>query len=245
MKLHHNSRCPECKAELEIDVGFSGSYFEPPEPPYIVCTECDWSPDMETIDWQDFDTPALTEEQKNEIDELTRELWRAREQAYVDLEEEIAKNPLTIDDLFKYVSEDVFDFDSDPEDVGNAYNCGDSDCESGWHQDCGYHSMGRDQNGKRWYVAYRDSISGCGDYQPLCGFDEREGDEPTPEVLAELQYHFSSRSINHFAGWAEYDLYCAETGKDPLDNWHRPFTADDAIKAAKDNLRYLQMRKKN
>lgn len=44
-----------------------------------------------------------------------------------------------------------------------------------------------------------------------------------------------------FAGWAHYDLDCAETGEDPLENWRRPFTTEDAIKSAERNLAYLRM----
>lgn len=239
------SPCPKCGSPMTFEKGFDGSYEEPPEPPMFYCSnsECVYEPNIHEVDWDNFDKFVLTAKQKNKIDKLAEALWKAREQAYEDLSNDLVERPLKIEDLFDGTP-DKFDCDSDPDDVGNAYNCNDSDCEVGWHRDCEYHSMGRDENGKRWYIVYHDTIAGCCDYQPLCGFDEREGDKITPEVLAELQRHFESRMIDHFYGWAEYDLFCAMHGEDPLDNWYRPFTADDAIKSAKKNLEYLMKRRK-
>jgi hypothetical protein len=59
IKLHKNSCCIECGASIDIDLGTMGSYFEPPEPPQIACTKCDWSPDLADIDWEDYDKPEI------------------------------------------------------------------------------------------------------------------------------------------------------------------------------------------
>jgi hypothetical protein len=47
--------------------------------------------------------------------------------------------------------------------------------------------------------------------------------------------------VDHFYEWAVYNLDCAETGKDPLDQAFRELTADEWIKSAESNLKYLQM----
>ena len=236
-KLHKSSACPECGGEIEFDAGSIGSYDEQPQDPYIACTKCDWSPDMDEVDWEYAYSHKPTPEQQSRIDALRIEIGNAYRKACEN------KQILSVEDLFIYAPEGDFHWEGEPEDMGNAYNCDDSDCESGWHIDIQCIDMGR-ENGKRWYIVYEDSIAGCGDYQPVSGWDEREGDEPNDVVLADLWHHCEGRLHSHFAGWARYDLYCAETGEDPLNNWHHRFTTDDAIKAAEVNLNYLQPKPK-
>jgi hypothetical protein len=180
---------------------------------------------------------------QDRIQQLRNELFTAHREAYKQIEKKMREQPLKVEHLFDGAPEGAFSWEGDPDDVGNAYHCGDDECEVGWHEDCEYHSLGRDENGKTWYVVYQDSIAGCGDYQPIAGWDEREGDEPSEAVLLDLQYHFESRMVDHFYEWAVYNLDCAETGKDPLDQAFRGLTADEWIKSAERNLKYLQMRR--
>jgi hypothetical protein len=124
--------------------------------------------------------------------------------------------------------------------VSPKMNCGDHDCETGWHQSCQCVEMGR-KDGKTWYVVTLDNTVGDGDYQPVGGWDEREGDTPSASVLADLWFDHEGRSIDHFHGWVKYDLDVAITGKDPLDNWmfDDKVTPRKAIKSALGNLKYL------
>lgn len=235
-KIHYNSCCPKCGAALEIDIGSMGSYFDPPEPPYIICTECEWEPDMDNLDWSDFDRASLTPKQMAQIERIRLRADRYRTILFHPANRHI----LSVDDLFSYAPEGDFSWEGEPEDVGNAWNCGDSDCETGWHQSCQYIEMGR-KDGKTWYSVYLDSFVGDCDYQPDGGWDEREGDTPSASVLADLWFSLEGRSIDHFHGWCKYDLDVAITGKDPLANWtfSRDTTPHKAIKAALGNLKYL------
>ncbi len=238
-KLHKSSACPECGGEIEFDAGSIGSYDEQPQDPYIACTKCDWSPDMDEVDWEYAYSHKPTPEQQSRIDALYIEIEKAYELATHQ------KMLPTLEDLFAGTPEGDFDWEGEPEDVGNAYDCEDRDCPQRWHINVEYVHMGR-ENGKRWFVVYHDSVSGCGDYQPIAGFDERcEGDEATDAVLADLWWHCEGRLLNHFKGWAQYNLHCAQTGEDPLNDWwHRSFTCDDVIKSAERNLEYLQPKPK-
>lgn len=173
--------------------------------------------------------------QQQRIDALRKEIEATYQQIL-----QAPRRKITVDDLFQYAVEGDFDWEGEPEDVGNAYDCEDDDCSEHWHISVQTISMGR-ENGKRWYVVCEDSISGSGDYQPVAGFDEREGDEVSEDVLADLWFHHEGRLHQHFYRWAKYNLYCAETGRDPLNNCRRDSTVDDNIKAAEDNLRYLLM----
>jgi hypothetical protein len=177
----------------------------------------------------------MSEDQKKIIADLYREV----ESVYADKIDNL-ETP-TLEGLFYGTPEGDFDWESDPEDVGVPWSCDERDCPERWHMDIQYVSMGR-KDGKHWFVVYADNFAGSGDYQPMAGFDEREGDEIDEITLIELgQAACQGRLHHHFRSWALYDLYCAETGADPLKNWHRPFTTEDAIKSAQRNLDYLKM----
>ena len=177
----------------------------------------------------------MTKEQKKEIADMYCEV----ESVYANKIDNL-ETP-TLEGLFEGTPDGDFHWESDPEDVGVPWCCDDSDCPDHWHIDIQYIDMGR-KDGERWYVVYEDSIAGCGDYQPMAGFDEREDDEVDEITLIELgQAGCGGRLLLHFRQWALYDLYCAETGKDPLKNWLPLFTTEDAIKSAQRNLDYLKM----
>lgn len=236
IKLRPNSCCPVCRAELEIDLGTGGSYFDPPEPPQICCTECDWSPDLVDIDWDDYDKPTLTAKQEARIERIRRRLFDYRTFLFLPENREIC----TFDDLFGCCPEGDFSCDGEPEDVGNAYTCGDEECDKHWHESCQVTEMGR-KDGKTWFIVRLDSNAGDGDYQPDGGWDEREGDTITDSILRDLWFDYEGRSIDHFHGWALYDLDVAITGEDPLEKWMDAsrITPDKAIASAMGNLKYL------
>ena len=166
---------------------------------------------------------------KNEIDSLRDEIRRKEKEAKAKV-----KAP-TFEELFSHTPEGDFHWEGEPEDVGNVW-WGDE----GPHQDCQLIEMGR-ENGKTWFVVYVDSFVGDGDYQPVGGWDERDGDEITENVLSDLRFDLEFRTIEHFASWAHYHLDCAITGEDPLENWFDSSknTPENNIAAAKDNLKYL------
>lgn len=218
-------------AALEIDLGTSGSYFDPPEPPQICCPECDWSPDLADIDWEDYDKPTLTAKQEARIERIRRRLFDYRTLLFQPENREI----YTAEELFSGIDGD-FSCDGEPEDVGNAY----CDDDGGWHNSCQVTEMGR-KDGKTWFIVLLDSNAGDCDYQPVGGWDERKGDKITDSVLSDLWFDHEGRSIDHFHGWALYDLDVAITGEDPLENWMDAsrITPDKAITSAMDNLKYL------
>lgn len=188
-------------------------------------------------DDEDGEEVKLTRKHKRAIRSLREELDRI-ESILCAVEN---RNIPTVESLFTGCPEGDFHYDGEPEDVGNAWACGDEDCESGWHQDCQYIDMGR-KDGKSWFIVLRDSIAGCGDYQPVGGWDEREGDEITQEVLNDLWFDLEKRSNDHFISWARYNLYCAETGDDPLENVFKQenLTPDFGIKSARENIKILR-----
>jgi len=233
--LRINSPCPKCGGQMEFETGYSGSYFEPGLEPEFYCSECGHDPDDNEIDWANFDDPHLSDKNEKRIARLRDKLDSYKHFLFNN------KRKITREDIFDSIApEGDFSWDGEPDDVGNAWNCGDSDCESGWHQSVQCIEMGR-QDGKTWLIVLEDNFAGDGDYQPAAGWDERDGDEITDSVLQDLWFHFEGRSIEHFHGWGMYCLDVAETGKDPLENWmdERKATPDNAIRSALDNLRYL------
>lgn len=192
-------------------------------------------PDKHLYHDEEPETPQLTPQQKAQVTKLRREIYQLKTRLYAQ-----PRTPITKESLFEHCPEN-FSCDGEPEDVGNAWNCGESDCETGWHESIQVIEQGR-ENGKTWFVVREDSIAGCGDYQPVAGWDEREGDEVAQSILDDLWFHLEGRSIEHFVGWAEYCLDEAITGNDPLNNWRygKPCTTDSAIEAARDNVRYLR-----
>ena len=119
-------------------------------------------------------------------------------------------------------------------DEGEIYNCG-----HGWHKDSMFVDQGR-LDGKEWYVVYQDTIAGCGDYQPIAGWDEREGDVVDQSILDDLQQTLERRVDDILISQARYALYVAETGTDPLEEWFRGTPSPDvALDDAKRTIRLL------
>jgi hypothetical protein len=184
------------------------------------------------------DEERLTPQQKAQVTRLRREIDKLKSTLF----DRANRTKVTEESLFECAPEGDFEWDGEPEDVGNAWNCGDSDCETGWHESVSCIEQGR-KDGKTWFIILEDSIAGCGDYQPVAGWDEREGDTVCESILDDLWYHLQGRSIEHFAGWAEYDLDCAVTGTDPLGN---SFTGvdnppvEECLKRARNNVKILR-----
>ncbi len=233
--LRKNSPCPKCGGTMEFDAGFDGSYFEPSLEAQFVCIDCEHEPDTTEVDWHNFYKPALSEEQEKQIEKILNEVYKLRSWLY----DPANREPVKVEDLFYGCPDGDFHYEGEPEDVGNVW----TNDEGEWRQDCQYLDTGR-ENGKVWFVVYHDSIAGCADYQPVGGWDEREGDTLSESILSALWFDLEGRSIDHFAGWAEYFIDCAKTGEDPLKNFYGEFTAQKAIDAAKDNLGYLRKMKK-
>ena len=178
----------------------------------------------------------ITLEQQEKIDSIRQRLENAKAKAYDPKHRKIP----TLQSLFKDCPEGDFHWDGEPEDVGNSWNCGDSDCEAQWHESCQCIEMGR-QDGKTYFIVLMDSHAGDGDYQPEAGWDEREGDIVDESTLRDLWFHLEGRTIDHWYSWGIYDLDCAMTGKDPLNKGWSPkiLTIDDHIASAERNLEYL------
>ena len=196
-------------------------------------------PDKHLYHDEEPETPQLTPQQKGQVTKLRNEIYRLKTRLFAQ-----PRTPITKESLFEHCPEGDFEWDGEAEDVGNAWNCGESDCETGWHESVQAIEQGR-KDGKTWFVVREDSIAGCGDYQPVAGWDEREGDEVCESILDDLWYHLEGRIIEHFVGWAVYCLDGAVTGNDPLNNWRygKPLTPSFAIEAARDNVKYLRKRK--
>lgn len=227
-----HDKCPECGNKLSIDEGGAyqpATYWEPAEegyPPTLFCDECEWEADPDDVDW----TPKPTQEQQQEIDELRKRID--------DLDENIRKQQktVTVEDLFYGAPEGDFDWEEgEPESA--IYSCGDSDCETGWHRDAEVIRMGR-KNGKTWFEVLRDSNAGDGDYQSEAGWDEREGDTVSDNVLEYLDETLRSRTADVITGELIYALYVAETGEDPLGEWiHGTPSTEEAIQYVKKALK--------
>jgi hypothetical protein len=186
---------------------------------------------------EDEDENPLTSGQKETAKRLRLEIYKLKQKLF----DPANRTKITEQSLFAHCPEGDFEWDGDPEDVGNAWNCGESDCETRWHESASCIEQGR-KDGKTWFVVREDSIAGCGDYQPVAGWDEREGDKVSDSILDDLWYHLEGRNIEHFAGWAEYHLDCATTGKDPLNNWryNKRATPSNCIEAAREDIKFLR-----
>ena len=220
---------------MEFDSGSPGSCWEPGVEPEFYCVECGYDPDDNEIDWAHFEEPVISDKNEKRIARLRNKFDYCRQFLFNN------KTKITCEDVFDSIAPDGdFSWDGEPEDVGNAWNCGDSDCEVQWHKCCQCVEMGR-QDGKTWLIVHEDNFAGDGDYQPAAGWDEREGEKITDSVLQDLWFHFEGRLVDHFHGWGNYCLDVAITGKDPLENWmdERNATPHNAISSALDNLRYL------
>ena len=147
------------------------------------------------------------------------------------------KTKWTRDLLFKGLDGEFHD-EGEP-DEGEIYNCGDSDCGHGWHKDSMFVDQGR-LDGKEWYIVYHDTIAGCGDYQPIAGWDEREGDVVDQSILDDLQQTLERRVDDILISQARYALHVAETGKDPLGEWFKvdPYP-EEALRDAEHTIELL------
>jgi len=194
-------------------------------------------PDKHLYNQEEEAENPLTPEQEKQVARLQSEIYKLKAKLF----KPVNRTKITEESLFAHCPEGDFEWDGEAEDVGNAWNCGESDCETGWHESVQAIEQGR-KDGKTWFVVREDSIAGCGDYQPVAGWDEREGDEVCESILDDLWYHLEGRSIEHFAGWAEYCLDCASTGQDQLNNWRygKSATPENCIEAAQDNIKYLR-----
>jgi len=193
-------------------------------------------PDKHLYQDEEPETPQLTPQQKAQVTKLRNEIYRLKTRLFAQ-----PRTPITKESLFEHCPEGDFKCEGEPEDIGNAWNCGDSDCETGWHQSVQVIEQGR-EGGKTWFVVHEDNIAGCGDYQPIGGWDEREGDEVAQSTLNDLWFDLEGRNIERFVGWAKYCLDVAVTGHDPLDNWRygKSFTPSSAIEAARVNVKCLR-----
>lgn len=169
---------------------------------------------------------------KNEIKNLHAQLDQIESQI-----RKPSKTKWTRDLLFKRLDGEFHD-EGEP-DEGEIYNCGDPDCGHGWHKDSMFVDQGR-LDGKEWYVVYQDTIAGCGDYQAIAGWDEREGDVVDQSILDDLQQTLERRVDDILISQARYALYVAETGTDPLGEWFRVTPSPDAaLDDAKRTIRLL------
>lgn len=151
------------------------------------------------------------------------------------------RTPITVESLFEDCPEGEFHWDGEPGDDEVPYVCDDKDCEHSWHKDCQFIEMGRDKHGKTYFVVLQDSISGSGSYQPVGGWDEREGDEITTSILEDLWYDLEGRVIEYYANWALYYLDCAETQEDPLESFMFGLPPKEKfIESAEEHIRTLE-----
>ena len=168
--------------------------------------------------------------------DLAPRVFALREMIH-DLRHQLYSQPRetpTQEGLFSPAPKGDFHWEGEPEDVGNAWVG-----SNGWRESIQVIDMGREGD-KTWFLVLEDSHKGDNDYQPVGGWDEREGDEVTQDVMEDLWHCIEGRSIDHFAGWAAYYLDCAITGEDPLGVTFREFSADDYISAAEAEVLWLK-----
>lgn len=127
------------------------------------------------------------------------------------------------------------DFKRDADEAGDwhAIRCFEKDCEVQWHQHAYAINLGR-KDGKL-YLEYMDCDSD-GDWDVMYYWEEGFSKEEEKEVLIALGAEFD----DYFASWARYDLYCYETGEDPLEQATSPFTKEEWIKSAEDNAKRIK-----
>lgn len=166
------------------------------------CKECDWQ--QEAIE-DDFERArAYKETLQPKIAEI-RERINNRKRA----------PSLTLEQFFSWVDgDDDFKYEDSGDGDWHVYSCGNRDCPVGWHKYYPTVDVGR-ENGKWWVDLGTTDSDGNHDFD--CGYDEREPYNMKPDEFADSVGEQLANNLNdYFAGWAEYWLYCAETGTDIL-----------------------------
>lgn len=133
---------------------------------------------------------------------------------------------LTLDDVFQYLPDG--DFVDDDSDAGEWQPWYCDDCHT-YHEICYAWTYER-KNGKK--NIYRYSIDQDGNKELEDAWTDGEN---STDVLTIMQNEINE----YFKAWAEYYLYCAETGYAPLEK--RKMSMVEAIKAAQENINYLYM----
>lgn len=138
------------------------------------------------------------------------------------------------------------DFCWDNDDPGDpfAYECGENDCETGWHIAYWSDTYGR-KDGKLYVEIAEGDESGNWEVTDYW----EEGEDPS-EILAIL----AQRLDDYFIGWGRYYLCCAENareileqGKDPLDQVIKlsqikpEELVEFFLSAVRENIKYLEM----
>lgn len=217
-KYGEDGKCPECGEELNFDYGELMSYESPEIPPAHICNNCGW--ESSDVKWQEY--PRYDAE----ISDLQEKVYNLKQQS--------PEIKITIESIFENAPEGNFLWDFDEGGDWNAYACGESDCESGWHLVSYGTRIGR-KNGKRFIEVESGDIDGNWELS----YSWEDG-EDSREILG-----FENGQLrNYFLGWSEYWLHCAETGTDVLNQMMVAHETSDehyefCINAVKEQLRGL------
>tara|TARA_R110002049_G_scaffold10628_5_gene51968 strand:- start:2103 stop:2837 length:735 start_codon:yes stop_codon:yes gene_type:complete len=139
----------------------------------------------------------------------------------------------TVEGLFEHAPDGDFSWEPDEAGDWHVYCCGEKDCPVQWHQQ-GYILNIRRRGGKRSVELMSCDEDGNWDY--VDGWSDGEENDWFFEELA-------NQTRDYFKGWAEYNLYVFNGGKDVLSN--APFDCgkgDDLegwLKAAEKNVELL------
>ena len=139
------------------------------------------------------------------------------------------------------IPEGDFKWDADEAGDWHAIRCHEKDCEAQWHMIAYAVNLGRESG--KLYLEYMDCDQD-GDWNIVYYWDEEFSKEEEKEVLIALGAEIN----DYFASWARYDLYCYETGEDPLEQVlvgrfkRETFTKEEWIKSAEDNAKRLDDR---
>jgi hypothetical protein len=132
------------------------------------------------------------------------------------------------------VPEGDFHWEGDEAGDWTPYYC--DDCDT-WHKTASATEFKR--TGDRVEVYVR-TVDQDGDWDTSCGFNSADGDDWDA-------FHRDLSSADelgeHFKGWAEYHLWCAETLRDPLEDNMRETTPLVHAQHALDYAKYLAPRK--
>lgn len=145
-------------------------------------------------------------------------------------------NPMKPEDIFQHFDDKEGDFHYDDMEAGDwhVYNCGESDCPTGWHQVAYYEEIGR-KNGMLFIDI--GSVDESGNSDLNSGWWQGED-------FSEMSFEMLTRSTDFFYGWFDYYSCCANNpDEDVVDVYfnYGERTVEDYIKLVEDDYKYLKM----
>jgi len=152
-----------------------------------------------------------------QITQLEKRVQEYKTGPIIENEEQALEN---IDSMFIFTPPGAFEWEQTVPGDTHVYACGDADCPVGWHLSFYTVTLGRNEDGNRFFDVYEGDEDGNWDI----AFGWKEG-EPALKPVRELV----GLTALWFRCWAEYELEYLRTGKDPVNHFAGKPTREEVI----------------